>query len=182
MSKTEPTFRETKLWVLPIEMIENIIFDNVILTKSYIFKNYKTLDFNLETLLFLHKMLCENLYNEAWNYRKHNVKMWDFEAMDFYKVPIELKNLDEDIKERTKYLETLQDKKEFLAYVMWKILWIHPFFDYNWRVTRLFWELFLLKNDMKLSTFEWTSRKDFVNAMKKATNENSFNDIIKLFD
>ena len=37
MSKTNPTFRETKLGILPVEMIENIIFDNVILTKSYIF-------------------------------------------------------------------------------------------------------------------------------------------------
>ena len=51
--------------------------------------------------------------------------------MDFYKVPIELKNLDDDIKERQKHLKTLEDKKDFLAYVMWKILWIHPFFDYN---------------------------------------------------
>lgn len=182
MSKTEPTFRETKLWVLPIEMIENIIFDNVILTKSYIFENYKTLDFNTQTLFILHKILCENLYNEAGNYRKHNVKMWDFEPIDFYKVPIELKNLDDDIKERQKHLKTWEDKKEFLAYVMWKILWIHPFFDYNWRITRLFWELFLLKNNMKLSTFEWVNRKDFVNAMKKATSENTFDDIIKLLD
>ena len=39
-----------------------------------------------------------------------------------------------------------------------------------------------MKNNMKLSTFEWTSRKDFVNAMKKATSENTFDDIIKLFD
>jgi prophage maintenance system killer protein len=69
-----------------------------------------------------------------------------------------------------------------LAYVMWKILWIHPFFDYNWRVTRLFWELFLLKNSIKLSTFEGASRKDFVNAMKKATNENTFDDITRLLN
>jgi fido (protein-threonine AMPylation protein) len=110
------------------------------------------------------------------------VKMWAFEPIDFYKVPIELKNLWEDIKERAKHLKTLQDKKEFLAYVMWKILWIHPFFDYNGRITRLFWELFLLKNNMKLSTFEWTNRKDFVNSMKRATSENNFDDIIKLLD
>jgi fido (protein-threonine AMPylation protein) len=182
MSKTEPFFRDTKLWTLPIEMIENIIFDNVVLAKSYIFKNYKSLDFSLDTLFLLHKMICENLYNEAWNHRKHNVKMWDFEPIDFYKVSIELKNLDEDIKERIKHLKTLDNKKDFLAYIMWKILWIHPFFDYNWRVTRLFWELFLLKNNMKLSTFEWISRKDFVYAMKKATSENTFDDIIKLID
>jgi hypothetical protein len=54
-------------------MIENIIFDNLILTKSYIFENYTTLDFNVDTLFVLHKMLCENLYSEAGNYRKHNV-------------------------------------------------------------------------------------------------------------
>ncbi|MDP2395528.1 MAG: Fic family protein [bacterium] len=51
---------------------------------------------------------------------------------------MELKNLEEDILERQKYIKSMQDKKEFLAYVMWKILWIHPFFDYNGRVTRLF--------------------------------------------
>jgi hypothetical protein len=42
-----------------------------------------------------------------------------------------MKNLDEDIKERAKHLKTLKNKKDFLAFVMWKILLIHPFFDYN---------------------------------------------------
>lgn len=181
MSKTEPTFRETKLWVLPIEMIENIIFDNIILVKSYIFENYNNLDFNIDTLFLLHKMLCENIYNDAWIHRRHNVTIWSFEPIDFFKVPIELKNLEEDILERQKYIKSMQDKKEFLAYVMWKILWIHPFFDYNGRVTRLFWELFLLKNNMNLTTFEWTSRNNFISAMKKATDEYIFDDIIKLF-
>lgn len=182
MSKTKPTFRETKIGILPIEMIENIIFDNVVLTKSYIFENYKNLDFSINTISILHKMLCENLYTEAENYRRHNVKIWDFKPIDFYKVPLELKNLDDDIKERLKYLKTLEEKKELLAYIMRRILRIHPFFDYNWRVTRLFGELFLLKNNMKLTSFQWSSRKDFVNAMERATYENTFDDIIKLLN
>ena len=153
MSKTKPTFRETKLWILWVEMIENIIFDNIILVKSYVFENYKNLDFNIDTILLFHKMLCENLYVEAWSYRKHNVQVWDFTPIDFYKVPVEMKSLDEDIKTRLSHLKTEDDKKEFLAFVMWKILYIHPFFDYNGRITRLFGELFLLKNNMKLSTF-----------------------------
>lgn len=180
MSKTEPSFRETKLGVLPFEMIESVIFDNVILVKSYIFEQYRVLDFNTETLTMLHKMLCENLYTEAGAYRKHNVRVWDFNPVDFYKVPLQMKDLDEDIRTRTAYLKTEADKKEFLAYVMWRILWIHPFFDYNGRVTRLFGELFLLKNHMSLSTFSWTHRTDFTNAMKKATKENVFDDIIKI--
>lgn len=180
MSKTEPSFRETKLWILQVEMIENIIFDNVFLVKSYIFENYKSIDFNVDTLLLLHKMLCENIYTDAWNYRKHNVKVWDLTPVNFFEVPIEMKKLDEDIKIRLPYVKTDIEKKDFLAYVMWRILWVHPFFDYNWRVTRLFWELFLLKNNMELSTFQWVNRKDFVEAMKKATKQNLFDDIIIL--
>ncbi|MDP2104264.1 MAG: Fic family protein [Candidatus Gracilibacteria bacterium] len=181
MSKTEPTFRETKLGVLPIEMIESIIFDNVILVKSYIFEQYKILDFSVETILLFHKMLCENLYPEAGLYRKHNVRMGNFNPVDFYKVPIQMKDLDADIKTRIPHLKTDTEKKSFLAYIMWRILWIHPFFDYNGRVTRLFGELFLLKNNMSLSTFSGTKRTDFTNAMKKATEENIFDDIENMF-
>lgn len=163
-----------------MEMIESIIFDNVILVKSYIFEQYKTLGFNMETLLLLHKMLCENIYPEAGMYRKHNVHVGDFDPIDFYKVPIQMRDLDDDIKTRGTYLETETQKKEFLAFVMWRILWIHPFFDYNGRVTRLFGELFLLKHNMSLTTFSGTKRTDFTNAMKRATNEHLFDNIVEI--
>jgi hypothetical protein len=42
-----------------------------------------------------------------------------------------MKALEGDILERLKYIKTIDDKKEFISYIMWKILWIHPFFDYN---------------------------------------------------
>jgi hypothetical protein len=42
-----------------------------------------------------------------------------------------MKILDDDIKYRLPLLKSLKEKKEFLAYIMWKFLWIHPFFDYN---------------------------------------------------
>jgi fido (protein-threonine AMPylation protein) len=64
-----------------------------------------------------------------------------------------MKNLDADIQARLQHTKTEQDKKELLAYVMWRILWIHPFFDYNGRTVRLFGELFLLRQQMSLSTF-----------------------------
>ena len=54
---------------------------------------------------------------------------------------------------------------------MWRLLWIHPFFDYNGRSVRLFGELFLLKEHMSLSTFSGASRYDFTEAMKRATAE-----------
>ena len=180
MSKTEPTFRDTKLWVISIEMIENIIFDNVVLVKSYIFENYRTLDFSIETLLNIHSLLCENLYKDAGKIRIHNVQVWDFTPMDYYKVQLALNDLDADIVVRVQHIKTQQEHKEFLAYVLWKILWIHPFFDYNWRVTRLFWDLYLLKNNLPLTTFQQVKRSQFTDAMKKATYEWTYDDIIEL--
>ena len=91
-----------------------------------------------------------------------------------------MKKLEWDIEFRSKDLKSEEDKKKFIAEIMWKILWIHPFFDYNWRSTRLFWELFMLKNNMILSNFAWTSRNDFSDAMKKATFNGDFEDIYKL--
>jgi len=64
-----------------------------------------------------------------------------------------MKKLDDDMQYRLKYAKTTQKRKELLAWIMWKILWIHPFFDYNARVVRLFGEFFLLKYQMQLSSF-----------------------------
>jgi len=180
MSKTKPSFRETKFWILEMKEIEWIIFDNLIQVKAYIFRNFKKLDFNIKTFSLIHKLLCGNLYENAWKYRLHQVQLWDFTPIEYFKVPIEMKILDDDIKFRLKKLKNLNDKKEFLAYVMWKFLWIHPFFDYNWRTARLIWELFLLQQEMSLSDFSSTSRSDFSDAMKFATKYNDFSKIIEL--
>lgn len=180
MSKTKPNFRETKLWILEIKEIEWIIFDNLIQVKSYIFRNFKNMDFDVKTFCFIHKLLSENLFENSWKYRLHQVQLWDFTPIEYFKVPIEMKNLDDDILVMIKNLKNLTDKKEFLAYIMWKFLWIHPFFDYNWRTVRLFWELFLLKENMDLSDFSSISRDNFSKIMKYTTETWDFSKIIEL--
>ncbi len=180
MPKTKPTFKETKHWILSIEEIESMVFDNVISTKSYLLRNYKNLDFNTDTLLKIHDLVCSSIFNDAWTYRKHNVQLWEFSPIDYFNVQVEMKKLEWDIEFRSKDLKTEENRKKFIAEIMWKILWIHPFFDYNWRSTRLFWELFMLKNNMLLSNFAWTSRNDFSDAMKRATFKGEFEDIYNL--
>ncbi len=180
MSKTTPTYRETKYGILSITEIEGVIFDNLIQTKAYLLRNYATLEWNIETLCTIHALLCGSHFSEWGQYRKHQVQLGDFIPIQYFQVPLEMKNLDADIQARLQHTKTEQDKKELLAYVMWRILWIHPFFDYNGRTVRLFGELFLLRQQMSLSTFSWTSRDDFTLAMKRATREWVFEDIIKL--
>ena len=178
--KTKPAYKQTKLWILSVQEIEHVIFDNLILVKSYLYRNYKRLDFSTDTLCVFHKLLCENLFEEAGKYRKHNVQMWDFEPIWFHQVPVEMKKLDDDMQYRLKYAKTTQKRKELLAWIMWKILWIHPFFDYNARVVRLFGEFFLLKYQMQLSSFRWTTRKKFSEAMKKWTSDHDLSDVMAL--
>ncbi len=95
MSKTEPSFMETKLGILEIKEIEWIIFDNIIQVKSYIFRNFKNMDFNIETFCLIHKLLWENLFENSWKYRLHQVQLWNF-------TPISRKDFTEAMKYTTK--------------------------------------------------------------------------------
>lgn len=178
--KTQPTYKTTKLGILSINEIEQIIFDNLILVQSFVFRNFETLEFSVNTLCHLHELLWNNLFDHAGKYRKHNVQMGTFEPIWFHDVPIEMKKLSDDIEYRLKLLQSEKEKKEFLAHIMWKILWIHPFFDYNARVVRIFWELFLLKYWLQIKSFRWKTRKEFAEAMKRWTFEHDVSWVINL--
>lgn len=178
--KTQPTYKNTKLGILSIREIEQIIFDNLILVQSFLFRNYETLDFSIETLCRLHDLLCNNLFEQAGKYRIHNVQMGNFEPIGFYEVQIEMKKLSDDMAYRLEFLKSDTDKKEFLAHIMWKLLRIHPFFDYNARVVRIFGELFLLKQWLPIKSFRGKTRKEFAEAMKKWTFEHDLSAIIEL--
>lgn len=138
MSKTTPSYRETKYGILSIHEIEGNIFDNLIQTKLFLLRNIHSLSWNIETFCQIHSLLCGNLFDEAGKYRLHQVQLGAFTPIPYYRVPIEMKNLAEDIAIRREHVQTIDQKKELLASVMWRLLWIHPFFDYNGRTVRLF--------------------------------------------
>jgi fido (protein-threonine AMPylation protein) len=167
--KTQPTYKETKFGVLEIQEIEQIIFDNLILVQAYLYKNYNTIDFSVAQLCHIHDLLVSSVFIGWGLYRTHNVQMGNFEAISYTKVPVEMLELDRQIQHRLQFLTNITEKYEFLARVMRKILWIHPFFDYNARVTRLFGELFLLKYWLPVTSFRWATRWQFAEAMKTMT-------------
>ncbi len=178
--KTQPTYKNTKLGILSIREIEQIVFDNLILVQSFIFRNYETIDFSVEIFCRLHDLLCNNLFEQAGKYRTYNVQMVNFEPIGFPEVQIEMKKLSDDMIYRLEFLKSDKDKKEFLAHVMWKLLRIHPFFDYNARVVRIFGELFLLKQWLLIKSFRWKTRNEFAEAMKKWIFEHDISAIIEL--
>lgn len=72
---TQPVYKTTKLGILSIREIEQIIFDNLILVQSFVFRNFETVAFSIETYCQIHQLLCGNLFEDAGKYRLHNVQM-----------------------------------------------------------------------------------------------------------
>ena len=81
-----------------------------------------------------------------------------------------MSNWEKDYKERFEHAHTRDEKIELCAWLIHRLLWIHPFFDYNGRVARLLGELFLLRNGFPVVSYRATKRTDFVKAVKEATN------------
>ncbi len=177
---TLPIYKETKLGILSTREIEQIIFDNLILVQGYVYRNFETLSFSIETFCDLHASLCGNLFVNAGKWRTHNVQVGVFEPIWFHQVPIEMKKLGDDISYRLQFLNSDKEKKECLAHVMRKLLRVHPFFDYNARVVRVFGELFLLQQWLPINSFRGKTRKEFAEAMKKQTFEHDASWILKL--
>lgn len=175
MTKTPVTYKETKLGVLEIREIEKIITENLALVQKYVFRNATTLDINQETLKKLHQLLTGNLFEQAGEYRKHNVELGDFKPPEYFKVPELMRNWQEDLKERIKHTKTKKDQVDNCAWLMNRLLWVHPFFDYNGRIARLVGELYLIKNNLPVIDFREVKRIDFVRAVQEATKTSSLN-------
>lgn len=181
MSKTKPNYRETKFGILPISEIEAIITDNLINVSLYILRNYKEVTININLVKDLHSKLASNLYSEAGDFRKREVQLGNFEPPKFFKIPELMKNWEDDFKERSNFIKNIDDHVEVLAWLMHKFLWIHPFFDYNGRISRLLGEIYLLKNNLPVNSFKGIRRSEFALAMREATfNNGDLNGIIKI--
>lgn len=180
MAKTKPTYRDTKLGILPIKEIEIIITDNLANVRAYVLRNYKKLSINSGLAKNLHLKLAGSLFPEAGQYRKRNVRVGNYELPPYFKVAEMMKDWERDFRERKKYIKKLDDHIEILAWMMHKLLLIHPFFDYNGRIARLMGEIYLIKNKLPAISFMGVKRKGFAEAMKKATLHNDLSGIIKI--
>ncbi|MCK5460279.1 Fic family protein [Candidatus Parcubacteria bacterium] len=179
-SKTKPNFRETKFGILPIIEIEDIITNNLIRARAYILRNYKDLNIGIELAKDLHLKLASYLFEEAGEFRKRQVQVGDYDPPEYFKIIELLKNWEGDFNERKKFIKTLDGHIETLAWMMHKFLWIHPFFDYNGRISRLLGEIYLLKNDLPVTSFMGVKRSEFAEAMKLATSKDDLSGIIKI--
>ena len=182
MSKTPIVYRETLQGVLEIHEIERIIMDNLIKAQKYIFRNYQKLSIGQHTAKHLHTLLASNLFEEVGRYRKHDIELGNFKPPHFFEVPQQMKNWEDDYNEREKHAKVKKQKIELCAWLIHRFLWIHPFFDYNGRISRLLGMIFLFRNNLPVVTFQTTKRIDFVQAVKQATESDDLKALISLIN
>lgn len=182
MSKTKPTYRETKFGILSIGEIEALITDGVANVNAFLLREYENLPIGVKIAKELHEKIAGHVFDEAGNFRKKEVTVGHYEPPKIFKIPELMANWESDYKERHKHAKIQDEKIELLAWMMHQFLLIHPFFDYNGRIARLLGQLFLLQHKLPISSFIGIKRTDFTTAMKKATAEHDIKCIVKLIN
>lgn len=180
MSKTKPSYRETKFGILSIEEIEVMITDGVANVNTFLLREFEDLPIGINTAKNLHEKIAGHVFSEAGNFRKSEVTVGNYEPPKFFQIPEMMANWEFDYKERHTHAKTPDEQIELLAWMMHQFLLIHPFFDYNGRIARLLGQLFLLQHKLPISSFIGIKRTDYTTAMKKATTEHNLKSIITL--
>jgi len=132
--------------------------------------------FNKQNLFKIHSFILNNINDEnAWNYRRHNVKIafsravlprWEkvYDLMeDFFDKYLEKYN-----EMSTEGFSPLQNLEEILKY--WYELHIdfvkvHPFIDWNWRTARLLQNLFFLNEINNINIIYFKNREKYINSI-----------------
>ncbi|MDQ3776992.1 MAG: Fic family protein [Pseudomonadota bacterium] len=104
-----------------------------------------------DLILEFHQRVCGDLVPDmAGRWRHVDVRVGDHEAPPYPQVPMLMRNYCRDLEARIAALtETPDDRTlEYLAFAEGRLLWIHPFEDFNGRLTRVFLAELLQRLDM----------------------------------
>jgi len=120
--------------------------------------------------------------NWAGKFRLIEVTVGTYTPPAYYQLPQLVKTLCDDLTERLNHLPSSFKQEQYLAQVIsllaWfqhRLVWIHPFQDYNGRIARLLTNLLLLKLDLPIIEIKADTKEDrerYIKAMKEADKNN----------
>lgn len=182
--KSATSFKETAFGILPHSEIVKLEAEGIKKAQQCIIQlsNPRT-KITPEVILDIHKQGFGFIFPDwVGKFRTIDVTVGDYEPPHYSKVPELIKNLCDDLAERLEHLPSPQNEEIFLAELIsllaWfqhRLVWIHPFRDYNGRVARLLTNLLLLNLRFPIITIKAETGKDrdkYVRAMKAADNYN----------
>lgn len=97
-----------------------------------------------------HERICADLTPQLVGWRRHNVTVGSHTPPDYFRVPVLMREFAHDLAARLGFLPNGPDETllEALAFAEGRFLSIHPFADFNGRVTRVFLRLLLRRLDL----------------------------------
>jgi CRISPR-associated endonuclease/helicase Cas3 len=100
-------------------------------------------------ILELQRTLCADLVPDLAGWRRHDVQVGQHTPPEFYRVPVLMREYAQDLAARLDQGTVISDLLlETLAFAEGRLLYIHPFADFNGRVTRLFLRELLRRLDI----------------------------------
>ena len=128
-----------------------------------------------ETTLFdenylkeLHKRTFESLYEWAGIYRDFNMSKGDSRFCQGAYIESSSQKIFEDLKKEN-YLKDYEDKpkEEFakkLAYYQCELIALHPFYELNGRITRMFFDMIAAYNGYKFINYSTVQPEEYIQA------------------
>lgn len=123
-------------------------------------------------LLRFHSLICGDLVPQFAGWRRANVTVGDHEPPDFFKVPALVREYERDLQVRLSTVgEVGEILLETLAFAEGRLLFIHPFTDFNGRVTRVWLREILRRLDLppvRLAPGDEPGRSEYLSALRAA--------------
>lgn len=173
-------YLQTAFGILPRSKVVPLEAEGVKKALDYIIKvGDKKNKITPKIILEIHRIGFGFIFPDwAGKFRTIDVKVGDYEPPHYSRIPELVNNLCEDLEERLKHLPSPDLEEIFLAEIIsllaWfqhRLVWIHPFNDYNGRIARLLTNLLLLNLGLPLVEVKADTGKDrysYVEAMKAA--------------
>lgn len=178
--KSTTSYKETAFGIVPRSKVVELEKEGIKRVQSYILSlSGKKTKITPDLILEVHKVGFVFIFPDwAGKFRTIDVTVGDYKPPHYNRIPELVKTLCDDLEERLKYLPQPEDEEKYLAEVIgllaWlqhRFVWIHPFKDYNGRVTRLLTNLLALNLGLPILPIKAETGRDranYVNAMKAA--------------
>lgn len=189
--KSTTSYKETAFGILPRLKVVELEKEGIKLAQEHILSlNGKKSKITPDLILEVHKIGFGFIFPDwAGKFRNEDVTVGEYEPPHYSRIPELVKTLCDDLEERLKHLPQQEDQEKYLAQVIellaWfqhRFVWIHPFKDYNGRVTRLLTNLLALNLGLPILPIKAETGRDrssYIKAMI-AADENDYSKLERL--
>lgn len=178
--KSATTYKDTAFGIIPRSKVVVLEQKGIKKAQRYIIElSEKKAEITPDIIRSVHKVGFGFIFPDwAGEFRTVDVTVGEYEPPQYSRIPELVKDLCDDVGERLRHLPLQGSSEKFLAelisFLTWfqhRLVWIHPFKDYNGRIARLLTNLLALNLRLPILTIKAETQKDrnkYIEALKAA--------------